>query len=188
MDRNYLEWLISAGKRTEARDYLSEHLKTHQGDGRAWYDLADLVDDPTQRAECLRIAYEQGYRPAPQPPASTPPPASTASQPAKRRSGIPLLLVLIALMCLVMYAIGSRRSAAPSSPARTVLLSCQECADAGMLISLWAEPGVTGAKLTGKLSHNTTVTILDTRTVDGDLWYRVSAAGQSGWVRYTFTK
>lgn len=179
MDRNYLKWLIEAGKRAEARDLVATHLKENPDDGQAWYELAELVDDPVQRSDCLKIAYEQGYQPSE--PATIAQP--TEEPPQQRRSLVPILIILIAVVCLAGYAISNFQDSKTDDTIkmgdRLVVLYCEDC---GGTVNLWSEPGVSGAKLAGQLPHNTVAKVLSERVIDGMLWYRVSAKGETGWV------
>ena len=77
--------------------------------------------------------------------------------------------------------------ATPEAPTEMALLVCDECAEAGMKINLWAKPGG-GASLAGSVPNRTRVTLLDTTVEGGRRWCKVEAGRVTGWILSEFVQ
>lgn len=96
--------------------------------------------------------------------------------------------LVVALIVLTVAALSCGGSTpTPSVSRETATLVCDECAEAGMKINLWKQPGGGGA-VAGSVSNRTRVTILDTTTEDGRRWYKVSGGGTIGWILGDFVQ
>ena len=73
-----------------------------------------------------------------------------------------------------------------ATPETKVLLSCQDCAEEGILINLWNEPGGLSAtsKMLGEFEHLTVCILLDETTIDDFLWYKVRCDSIEGWLSH----
>ena len=67
--------LLANGERLVARRLLTAWVQAHPTDGAAWALLGEAVDDPAQRADCLRRAERFGGATPAVPVSVTPPPA-----------------------------------------------------------------------------------------------------------------
>lgn len=76
----------------------------------------------------------------------------------------------------------------PPPTAYQATLFCQDCADAGMEINLWETPERDGLRTTGSVPHNTAVTVLDSRMVNGTRHYKVRHVNVVGWVSELMVK
>ena len=104
--------------------------------------------------------------------------------------------MLFALIVSVLLAACSSAVPATSTPvpepteipptAYQVTLFCQDCADIGMAINLWTDPDRSG--VAGSVPHNTVVTVLDSRMVDGTQYYYVRYVNTRGWVSELMVK
>lgn len=110
------------------------------------------------------------------------------------RRTIPWFLLVLAISLSIAFISLEGGNAADQTappPARSTiqaLLVCNECAEIGQPIYLWATPE--GSGVVGSVPNHTPVTVLemdmDMRT--GLLYYQVSGAGSSGWVAYQYVQ
>jgi hypothetical protein len=94
---------------------------------------------------------------------------------------------IIATFCgitlgVVLWGSQQTNTIQSTSPTRfEVTLRCDECAEAGMDINLWASPD--NRRVVGSVPNLTRATVLDEDfNSGGTLHYQVSAGGVTGWV------
>lgn len=144
-----------------------------------------------------------GYNLKTNEPASTPAqPTSVAAQ-KPHRSKVPQLLAIIAIVlfisCCLLLTIPyiqssiskTRATPTPTKSAVPALTNCQDCAEEGILISLWEHPAGNSSgrgKTVGKLPHNSKISILDQRFVSGEerFYYLVKGDSVQGWLQEPF--
>lgn len=107
-----------------------------------------------------------------------------------------IVAVVVVVVALAVSNSNQRRESRPTPPRVIVapqtsggqaILVCQDCAEIGMNINLWTEPGdlASGARVGGSAPHNTKATILDQAAG----WYKVKASnGATGWLQAEFVK
>ena len=70
---------------------------------------------------------------------------------------------------------------------RTVTLTCADCAEAGILINVWQNPGLSRGRVVFQVPHNTVVNMLDSKSADdGRQWYYVESGGKKAWIAADF--
>ena len=94
-----------------------------------------------------------------------------------------LMIILLAAAC--GGSPSSRTTAQPSM--RPVTLTCTDCADAGILINVWQNPGLSRGRVVFQVPHNTVVNMLDSKSADdGRQWYYVESGGKKAWIAADF--
>jgi hypothetical protein len=204
-----------------AQRLLYQAVRRYPKSETAWLWLSALVDDPQQELDCLNKVLEinpnnetarrhwlklQSSVPIPQ---STQPEQPEQLEklgrpPKKRRTKhiwtlIAVIVGLIVILCVATIVVpsvmdGIRQARMTPTPTRVPvngMLMCEDCAEAGILISLWEQPGsgsFTRGKVVGSLAHRTAVTIHDQKfsPQESRFYYLVSGNGQKGWIQEPF--
>jgi hypothetical protein len=69
----------------------------------------------------------------------------------------------------------------------TVMLICDDCAQAGMNINVWQNAGTSRGNVVFSVPHQTSVNVVGSKTADdGRLWYNVEYNGKTGWIAKDF--
>ena len=123
------------------------------------------------------------------------------TQPRKtpRNSNLRIILytiISIVTLCLLAFLVtriipkGSISSSnSPVQATYSVKLVCTDCAATGIEINVWQNAGTNRGEVIFSVPHNTSVTVVDTKTADdGRTWYKVTYNGQSGWIAEDFVQ
>jgi hypothetical protein len=123
------------------------------------------------------------------------------TQPRKTPKNSNLRIVMytitsIVALCLIAFLVtriipkGSFSSSnSPSQATYSAKLICADCAVTGIEINIWQYAGTNRGEVVFSVPHNTSVTVLDTKTADdGRTWYKVAHNGQSGWIPEDFVQ
>jgi hypothetical protein len=125
---------LQAGKRTEARQLLTQAVRSDPRNGEAWYLLSQALDDPAQQQDCLARARAAGYVPPgaasadmrdalrSSEPGSVAVPARPELQPGGRQRSRPRPAFILAGVVLVILILGigaglARRTRRPEQTA-----------------------------------------------------------------------
>lgn len=81
---------------------------------------------------------------------------------------------------------GPSPTLAPSPTPFDATLYCPECAGLGIKINIWSKPNRQGIKV--KVPHNTIVSVIDKKTYNGLLYYKIRIHNIVGWVSEDFIK
>ena len=92
-----------------------------------------------------------------------------------------VIAILLGWMITNTSGISSSRSA---TPLPRVTIWCPDCADAGMEVNLWSKAGgaAAGATVLSSVPHDTIVSEVRARSVDGVSYIRVDYRGNRGWL------
>ena len=100
------------------------------------------------------------------------------------------LLITVLITAFILSACNTTSSPQQLNPNPTtyaVMLTCDDCAQAGMNINVWQNAGTSRGNVVFNVPHQTTVTVLGTKTADdGRLWYNVEYNGKKGWIASDF--
>jgi hypothetical protein len=98
-----------------------------------------------------------------------------------------LIMLLGASACGGMSPSSNRAIVQPTT--YVVTLVCADCAEAGILINVWQNPGLARGKVVFQVPHETAVTVRDAKSADdGRQWYYVESGGKQGWIATDFVK
>jgi len=113
-------------------------------------------------------------------------PTKPVVTPGRTAAATLTLLVLGLFIVICAAGVYLLNTGGQSDEPSSVRLVCYECADAGIEINLWDSPQ--RVKVVGTVPHMSRAVYLDSETVGGKKYYRISHNGVRGWLPAEFVR